>query len=78
MTERVGRRMVCRIIFPALVGLAFAAGCAPAQESGNEQAATSAADKWLRMVDNEQYADSWNESAEYFRNAINQKQWKHC
>ena len=69
--------MVCRIALLALVGLVLAVGCAPAEESGNEKAATSAAEKWLSMVDNEQYADSWKKSAEYFRNAINQKQWEH-
>ena len=68
--------MVYRIAFLALFGLVLAAGCAPAQESGNEQAAVSAAEKWLSMVDNEQYTDSWKESAEYFRNAVNQKQWE--
>ena len=68
--------MVFRIAFLALVGLVLAVGSAPAQESGNEKAAASAAEKWLSMVDNEQYADSWKESAEYFRNAVNQKQWE--
>ena len=68
--------MVCRIVFLAFFGLVLAAGCTPAQESGNEQAAVSAAEKWLRMVDNEQYTDGWKESAEYFRNVVNQKQWE--
>jgi len=68
--------MICRIVFLVFVGLVLAVGFAPAQESGNEQAAVSAAEKWLSMVDNEQYADSWKESAEYFRTAINQKQWE--
>lgn len=45
--------MVCRIVFPALVGLILAVGCALAEEFGNEKAAASAAEKWLSMVDND-------------------------
>jgi hypothetical protein len=50
--------------------------CATAEESGKEKAAASAAEKWLNMVDNEQYAESWKEAAEYFKNAVNQQQWE--
>ena len=38
--------------------------------------AASAAEKWLNMVDNEQYAESWKEVAEYLRNTSNQQQWE--
>ena len=49
--------MVCRIVFLALVCLVLPVGFAPAQESGNEQAAASAAEKWLGMVDSPSYAE---------------------
>jgi hypothetical protein len=69
--------MIYRVAILVLAFLLFMLGYAPAQETENEKAATSAAERWLCMVDNEQYAESWKASAEYFRNAVNQKQWEH-
>lgn len=40
-----------------------------------EKAAVAAAEAWLKIVDAEQYAKSWEESAEYFRNAVPKEQW---
>ncbi|MHC4743613.1 MAG: DUF4019 domain-containing protein [Planctomycetota bacterium] len=40
-----------------------------------EKAAVAAAEAWLKIVDSEQYAKSWEESAEYFRNAVPKEQW---
>lgn len=44
--------------------------------STKETAAVEAADKWLALVDNGQYAESWSEAADYFKNALNKDQWK--
>lgn len=41
----------------------------------NEKAAIEAAQKWLKLVDEGQYAASWQEAAEYFRQSIYQDEW---
>ena len=41
-----------------------------------EKAALKAADAWLRLVDSGQYAESWEETAEFFRNAVSQENWQ--
>ncbi len=45
-------------------------------DSGKEAAALQAAEKWLSLVDSGQYADSWKESAELFRKAVQARQWE--
>ena len=44
--------------------------------TGKEKAAVVAAEKWLTMVDEGKYAESWKEAAEYFKAAVKQEQWK--
>jgi len=46
-----------------------------AQEVSKGTAAMSAAEKWLALVDQGRYAESWNEAAPYFKNAVQQEQW---
>jgi hypothetical protein len=41
-----------------------------------EKAALQAANAWLQLVDSGQYAKSWEEAAEFFRNAVSQKNWE--
>jgi hypothetical protein len=67
--------MVRTIASLVAVALALSVITAIAQDSDKEQTAVLAAEKWLRMVDEGKYSDSWQEAAEYFRNAINQEQW---
>jgi hypothetical protein len=67
--------MVRTIACLVAVALALSVITAIAQDSDKEQTAVLAAEKWLRMVDEGKYSDSWQEAAEYFRNAINQEQW---
>ena len=51
---------------------------APQSESHSEaeKVALQTANVWLRLVDSGQYAESWEEAAEFFRNAISQENWK--
>lgn len=44
--------------------------------SAKESAALIAAGKWLGMVDAGNYAQSWEEASETFRNAVSQEQWQ--
>ncbi|MCJ7673809.1 MAG: DUF4019 domain-containing protein [Sedimentisphaerales bacterium] len=41
-----------------------------------EKAAVAAADAWLKLVDVGQYAESWAEAAEYFKNAVSKEDWQ--
>lgn len=47
-----------------------------AEDSDKEKAAVAAAEKWLGLVDEGKYAESWKEAAELFRNAVKQEQWE--
>ncbi len=45
-----------------------------ADTSEKEKAAVISAQKWLSIVDAEQYAESWKEASEYFKNAVKKEQ----
>jgi hypothetical protein len=59
------------------LALAFAvAGCDEDEATqGDTDAAVQAAERWLQIVDREDYASSWTEAASYFRGAVPQEQW---
>ncbi len=38
--------------------------------------AVTAAKEWLTLVDNQEYAKSWEEAAPFFKNAVPQPQWE--
>ena len=42
-----------------------------------EQAAISAAQKWLALIDRGDSAESWNRAATLFKSAVSQEQWQH-
>jgi len=58
-----------------LVVLNLSVGAAVAGTSDKEAAAVAAAEQWLAMTDKGNYAQSWKEAAELFRNAVTQAQW---
>lgn len=59
------------------VGLLLATITVVAEEKViKEKSAVSAAEKWLGIVDEGKYVESWKEAAEYFRNAVKQDQWE--
>ncbi len=41
-----------------------------------EQLAQQSAESWLAFVDSGKYADSWQQAAEYFKNAVTQDKWE--
>lgn len=69
MTGRIGVSMLA-------VCLIAAAGSANAAEPEKEAAAVTAAEKWVVLVDEGKYGESWKEAAEYFKNAVKQEQWE--
>jgi hypothetical protein len=52
--------------------------CAMVAMAGNlpkEKTALLSAEKWLALVDEEKYGESWKQASELFRNAVKQDQW---
>ena len=41
-----------------------------------ERAAVEAAERWLLLVDREEYEESWDETASYFQGVISREQWQ--
>ncbi|NMA20884.1 MAG: DUF4019 domain-containing protein [Lentisphaerae bacterium] len=67
MTNRILSLVVLGLFLGGMVGMA--------EPSEREKTALTAAETWLAFVDEEKYAKSWQEAAEYFRNAVKQEQW---
>jgi len=67
--------MIRRIALIVLVSLVLSFGIVQAASPEKEKAAVSAAEKWLGMIDEGEYAESWKGGAELFRNALTQEQW---
>ena len=65
--------------FVTAVGMLSAAALAPGRLSAAEtpeEAAKTAADAWLALVDKEQYAESWDQAAKAFKGAVTRDKWK--
>jgi len=48
-----------------------------AVEAEKEKAAVHASEKWLQLIDNGKYDQSWDEAALFFKNAVIKEQWNH-
>lgn len=68
--------MICRIVCFVLFGLISWGAAGMAGNAEKEAAAVSAAEQWLALVDEAKYAESWQETAEFFRNAVTPDQWR--
>jgi hypothetical protein len=65
-----------RIIAVAVaILITLLAGVSWAANAEKEKAAVTAAQKWLALIDTGKYSESWQESAECFKNAVSQDQW---
>jgi hypothetical protein len=67
--------MFFRIVLLIISGLLLVVGIAVAQNAQLEKAAIVSAEKWLSVVDNGKYADSWQNAAVFFKNAVPKEQW---
>lgn len=45
------------------------------QATEDERAAQAVADAWLDLIDDQEYAESWNEAAPAFQEAVTVEQW---
>jgi uncharacterized protein DUF4019 len=67
------------IVAMLMVGLLFSAGIGTARAEDRTaavQAATKAADAWLKLVDQERYRESWQQAASIFRDKITPEGWE--
>ena len=64
------------IVAWAVIVILLVAGISSATNTEKEKAAVIVAEKWLSMVDQGNYAESWKEAAALFRNAVKQEQWE--
>jgi len=53
----------------------FVTTTAPAADQAAVDEATKAADRWLKLVDNGDYKQSWETASSLFRNAVTEDQW---
>ena len=67
--------MSSRIVRFVAVGLMLGAVTGTAEQSEKEKVAVSASEKWIGLVDEGKYSESWKEAAEYFKNAVKPEQW---
>ena len=68
--------MILRIALVVGLCLLLVVGIATAQNTQIEKAAVASAEKWLAAVDKGKYVDSWQEAADYFKNAVTKDQWE--
>lgn len=61
-------------VFTALLFFLFSPLVEAAQKT--EDLAVKAASKWLALVDEGKYVESWNEAAQLFKGALTAEQWK--
>lgn len=64
------------IVFFVAIGLILGTTAVMADDSDREQAAVASAQRWLNIVDEGNYIESWKESSDYFKQAIKQDQWE--
>jgi len=58
-----------------LLGVGLGAGVALAAADKPDDAAQTAAEAWLKIVDAGRYDDSWSASARLFQGAVTREQW---
>jgi hypothetical protein len=65
-----------KVIMGLLIVVPFSICMVLSVESDMVMAGLSAAENWLALVDEDRYAESWNEAAEYFKGAVEQEEWQ--
>jgi hypothetical protein len=63
-------------ILPSLALLAVCLALPAHSQQAPEEAGKAAASSWLALVDSGKYAESWQEAAVLFRNAVSKSQWQ--
>ena len=67
--------MTGRVVL-AIVVAAAVSGCGNSGNPAAEKAAVAAAEAWLALVDQGKYAESWDETAAFFKGAVAREKWQ--
>ncbi len=62
-------------VFISLIVIA-AVGCSSSKTAEQETAAIASSGNWLAVIDNGQYADSWDDAADYMKNIMTKDKWE--
>ncbi len=68
--------MFRKISWVVIIGLLLGMTTAMASDSEKENAAVASAEKWLTLVDEGKYVESWMEASEYFKQNIGKDTWE--
>ena len=63
-----------RLLFLASL-LAIAAAHMTVAATAEEEASTAAGQKWLTLLDDQKYEESWSQAGSMFRDQVTQQQW---
>jgi len=67
--------MVRKIAWLVVIGMMFSSMAVSASDSKKLASALFAANKWLALVDQNKYAESWKEAADLFRHTVQSDLW---
>ncbi|MGA7146437.1 MAG: DUF4019 domain-containing protein [Desulfobacterales bacterium] len=67
--------MVRKIAWLVVIGMMFSSMAVSASDSKKLASALFAANKWLALVDQDKYAESWKEAADLFRHTVQSDLW---
>ncbi len=65
---------LCSVLVVALTIVTFPQARVSANDA-SEKRAVVATESWLKLVDNEKYAESWETAAELFKTGVEKDQW---
>lgn len=68
--------MYKKIFLLIVMGLILGLSTAMADGSDKEKTAVASAEKWVVLLDEGKYIESWKESSEYFKQAVTQEHWE--
>ncbi len=68
--------MVKKIAYIIIVSMVLLSVSGAMADSEKEKVAETVALKWLKAIDEGRYADSWNETASLFKNAVKKDRWE--
>ncbi|PKN11824.1 MAG: hypothetical protein CVU69_10810 [Deltaproteobacteria bacterium HGW-Deltaproteobacteria-4] len=68
--------MVYKIACLIIVSMTLFAVSGAMADSEKEKVAETVTLKWLKLIDEGRYADSWNETAPLFKNSVKKDQWE--
>jgi Protein of unknown function (DUF4019) len=64
-----------RLAYLPLAAILGLVGCGAAGNPQAETAAVAAAEGWLSLIDDRQYAEAWEQAAQLFKGAVQNEQW---